>query len=262
MKPRRVFAASALCCVLSMSVASYAQSSGDPTDEIARSHTENGGRYYQLRRYADAAREFQAAYELSRRPELLFNLARALENAQRDREALDAYERFAASGAPGIDPVDLRARVEALRARLAPAPVRATPPVTPRAPVAAAPAPSPLRVERPAAPRSLALPITLLSAGGALLVTGLALGLTVSSTHSDLEARCAGRVCDPVLQADADAGSTRALAGDVLGGVGLAAIAAGVIVLLLPRASADARAPRVGFGCAGGGCAGRVAVSF
>nr|MBK7069207.1 hypothetical protein [Deltaproteobacteria bacterium] len=129
----------------------------------------------------------------------------------------------------------------------------------PPAPITLSPAP---RIEGPSASRSLALPITLLSAGGALLLTGLALGLTVSSTYSDLEGRCSGRVCDPALQGDADAASARAVVGDVLGGVGLAAIAAGVVVLLLPRSSAHASAPRVGFACTGTGCSGRVALSF
>lgn len=260
-KPRSLLAASTLCSVLSMSVTSYAQSSSATTDEIARSHTENGGRYYQLGRYSDAAREFQAAYELSQRPELLFNLGRALENAGRDREAFEAYERFEAAGAPGIDPATLRSRIEALRARLPRAAAPVAPTVTLRPPTAVTPTPPP-RIERPSASRSLALPITLLSAGGALLLTGLALGLTVSSTYSDLEGRCSGRVCDPALQGDADAASTRAVVGDVLGGVGLAAIATGVVVLLLPRSSAEARAPRVGFACTASGCAGRVALSF
>lgn len=260
-KPRSLLAASTLCGVLSMSVSAYAQSPGATTDEIARSHTENGGRYYQLGRYADAAREFQTAYELSQRPELLFNLGRALENAGRHREALDAYERFGAAGSPGIDPATLRSRIEALRARLPQTAAPVAPTVTLRPPAPVAPAPTP-RVEGASASRSLALPITLLGAGGALLLTGLALGLTVSSTYSDLEDRCSGRVCDPALQGDADAASTRAVVGDVLGGVGLAAIAAGVVVLLLPRPSSEASAPRVGFACTGTGCSGRVALSF
>ncbi len=101
-------------------------------DEIARSHMENGGRYYQLGRYGDAAREFQAAYELlsrrRQRPELLFNLGRALENAGRDREAFDAYERFEAAGSPGIDPATLRSRIEAPSGRAS----REPPPRSPR----------------------------------------------------------------------------------------------------------------------------------
>lgn len=247
-----------------MSVSSYAQPAAGPTDEIARSHAENGGRYFQLGRYADAAHEFQAAYELSHRPELLFNLARALENAARDREALGAYERFEAAGSPGVDLANLRARIAALQARLP----RTTAPTAPTAPIVSQRTPTAItpwaapRVERPAVARSLALPVTLLSAGGALLATGLALGLTVSSTYSDLEGRCTARVCDPALQGDADGASTRAVIGDVLGGVGLAAIAAGVVVLLLPQSSSDARAPTVGFGCTGAGCAGRVAITF
>ena len=259
-----------------MSLPTFAQSSGDATNHSARRHLENGGRYYHLRRYNDAAREFQAAYDLSRRPELLFNLGRALESGGRDREALDAYERFAAVGSPGIDPATLRDRIAALHVRvptattpttpIAPiAPIAPTLPIAPtvavRAPTAVTRTPaSPL--DRPAPSRNIALPVALISAGGAFILTGLALGLTVSSTYSNLEARCPGRVCDPALQSDANAASTRAVVGDVLGGLGLAALVAGVVVWLLPRSHSDSRAPRVGLACTGDGCVGHVAVAF
>lgn len=259
--PRSLITASTLLALLALTATSYAQPSGSPTAEIARNHIENGGRYYQLRRFGDAAREFQAAWELTQRPQLLFNLAHALEDAGRDREALDAYQRFESAGAPGVDRASLRARIEALSARLSRSSTPPAPPplpsVTAEPPRVIQPPPPP---PPPPPPRSLALPVTLFSAGGALLVTGLALGLTVSSTWSDLNERCLNRVCDPSLRGDASAAETRATVADVLGGAGIAAIAAGVVVLLLPQPQATA--PRVGLMCTGDGCAGRVAVAF
>lgn len=257
MKPRSLLAASVLCAALTSSVVAHAQPASSATDAIARNHIENGGRYYQLGRFADAAREFRSAYELSRRAELLFNLARALEDSDQDREALDAYERFEAAGAPGIDRPTLHARIDPLRARLA----RVAAPPTPVAPVTPVAVIVPPR-ETPPPSRSLALPVALLGAGGALVVTGLALGLTVSSTYADLQSRCAGGVCDPSLRSVADAASTRGVVGDVLGGVGLAAVVTGVVLLLVPQRSAATPAPRVGLACSGEGCFGRVAASF
>jgi hypothetical protein len=257
-KPRSLLAASVLCAALTSSLVAHAQPSSSATDAIARNHIENGGRYYQLGRFADAAREFRAAYELSRRAELLFNLARALEDSDQDREALDAYERFEAAGAPGIDRATLHARIDPLRARLA----RVAAPPTPVAPVAPVAAILPPRETPPPPSRSIALPVALLGAGGALVVTGLALGLTVSSTYADLQSRCTGGVCDPSLQSVADAASTRGVVGDVLGGVGLAAVVTGVVLLLVPQRSAATPGPRVGLACSGEGCFGRVAASF
>lgn len=261
MTPRSLVAAAALVALFAKTAAAHAQPSANPTAEIARNHIQNGGRYYQLGRFAEAAREFQSAWELTRRPELLFNLAHALEGAGRDREALDAYERFDASGASGVDRQSLLAHMAALRTRLSHA-ATATATATAPQPTPTRVTPEPPRVIQPPppAPRSLALPVTLLSAGGAFLVTGLALGLTVSSTWSDLNARCQNRICDPSLQSDASAAEMRATVADVLGGVGLAALAAGVVVLLLPHPQASA--PRVGLMCTGEGCAGRLAIAF
>lgn len=256
--PRSLVAATALVALFAKTATSHAQPSSTSTAEIARNHIQNGGRYYQLRRFAEAAREFQAAWELTRRPEVLFNLGHALEDAGRDREALDAYERFDASGASGVDRQSLLAHMASLRTRLARTATATTTTTTP--PPRVTPEPPRVLPPPPPAPRSLALPVTLLSAGGALLVTGLALGLTVSSTWSDLNARCQNRVCDPSLQSDASGAEMRATVADVLGGVGVAAIAAGVVVLLLPQPQASA--PRVGLMCTGDGCAGRLAIAF
>ncbi len=254
---------------------------------IARSHLENGARYYSIGRYVEAAREFRAAYDLSHRAEVLFNLARALEDGGQDADALDASERFEAAGAPGVEPTTIRTRIAVVRARVSAAratdtrtsattnatatsapPHAATTPDTTHtttsasasnastpvaiAPVRRAPAPTPRR--------DYTVPVVLFSAGGAMLVTGLALGLTARSTWRELEAACPGHVCDPSREADARSAATRGTVGDVLGGVGLATIAAGVVVIAVTGAREEA--PRVGVACTSEGCAGRVSVAF
>jgi tetratricopeptide (TPR) repeat protein len=93
---------------------------------------ERGNARYQEQRFAEAAREFQAAYDQTHHAALLYNLARALEAAGDPRGALDAYRRFDEAGAPGADPAalqSLRERIAGLRERLGEQPA---PPERPR----------------------------------------------------------------------------------------------------------------------------------
>jgi tetratricopeptide (TPR) repeat protein len=88
----------------------------------------------------------------------------------------------------------------------------------------------------PSAAPGRTLPFVLLGAGGAVFAAGLVTGIVGLS-----EARNATTSTGP----DADAARTKALVGDVLGGVGLAAMGAGVIVLLLQKSHAPAKASSV-----------------
>jgi tetratricopeptide (TPR) repeat protein len=114
--------------VLALALGPLAASAQTPLrirNAIARNHFELGNNYFQISRYEDAAREFQAAYDITHQNELLFNIGRALEAAGNVQGALDAYQRFLDAGAPGFDRDTLRARMETLRQRL-PQPPRRT----------------------------------------------------------------------------------------------------------------------------------------
>jgi tetratricopeptide (TPR) repeat protein len=76
-----------------------------------------------------ALAHLQRAYALVPHPELLFNIARCLEELHRAGEAVDAYDRYLA-----VQPNDLaaRERVTALRAQLAANPPTEPPPTEPR----------------------------------------------------------------------------------------------------------------------------------
>jgi tetratricopeptide (TPR) repeat protein len=107
---------------------------GPPADALARAkvHFEAGTRHYDIGSYAEAAREFQTAYELSQHPELLYNIYTALERGGQYAEAADALERYLELAT--IDPAQrptLEARLAALRARLAeePHPDEEEPPI-------------------------------------------------------------------------------------------------------------------------------------
>jgi tetratricopeptide (TPR) repeat protein len=71
-------------------------------DAEARSLFEAGRTAYDEGRYDNALRYFQQAYELSGRPELLFNVGSAADRLRRDDEALAAFEAYL-EARPGAD---------------------------------------------------------------------------------------------------------------------------------------------------------------
>ena len=62
--------------------------------EIAKAHYRTGELNYERGSYPDAAKEFEEAYRLSSRPELLYNMGKAYDGAGDMRGALGAYRRF------------------------------------------------------------------------------------------------------------------------------------------------------------------------
>lgn len=85
----------------------------------ARAHFEAGRVYVEAKDYEPALAEFKAAYALSPRPVLLFNIGLAAENAGKPAEAAEAYDAFVASGESGENEAALRQRVTELRAEAA-----------------------------------------------------------------------------------------------------------------------------------------------
>lgn len=242
-------AAPILLCALALPAAVAAQPAGS-----AQAHYTIGSRLYATGRFAEAAAEFELAYQTSRRAELLFNVARAYEDAHDDARALDAYERFERSGAPGIDRAQVALRIGALRARVAAS--QAPPPPPP-------PPPPPLATTS----RSVTGPIVVLASGGVLLLGAAPLWLTALGDFNELDRRCPSRQCaDPADLALRDGAATRALVGDVLGGLGVAAVVAGTTWLIVsltsqPQAPA-ATAPRAGVWCGATGCNASVGWAF
>lgn len=86
-------------------------------DQLARVHFRAGSRYFDLRRYADAAVEFERVFELSGQRGLLYNAARAWEAAGQARNAVRLYQRFLDGDTGGVDPARVRASINALSER-------------------------------------------------------------------------------------------------------------------------------------------------
>ncbi|HKU40364.1 MAG TPA: tetratricopeptide repeat protein, partial [Polyangiales bacterium] len=72
-------------------------------DERARTHFEAGRSYYDQARYVEAAREFQASYDLSPHPELLLNISQAQERALNYDGAIEAAQRYLTTSPKAAD---------------------------------------------------------------------------------------------------------------------------------------------------------------
>ena len=87
---------------------------GEDNDERARALYKSADADYAAGRYEDAADKFSRAYELSKRPRLLFNLANTYERMGEYGKAADHLERYLES--PKVkDVVSIRERIRRLR---------------------------------------------------------------------------------------------------------------------------------------------------
>jgi tetratricopeptide (TPR) repeat protein len=117
-------------------------------DREARFLFEAGRTAYDAGRYKEALGHFQRAYDLSQRPQLLYNVGQAADRLRQDELALDAFERYlsalpAADNRPAVEE-----RIKVLREVLAEKHAAATAPVPTPAQTAQA---SPTLAERDAA---------------------------------------------------------------------------------------------------------------
>ncbi len=205
-------------------------------DTAARGRFDAGLAFYEDGRFEEALVEFEAAWQLSQRPEMLINIANAAERALKFDIAIEHLQLFLerTPDAPNREAIERRiARDQSTLAR-ANAPVSSL--TTPATRVAAPPS-----VEHSSRSGPVAAIVTL-SAAGALAIGALVTGLVAHSTYSDLEGACPGGICPPDRQSDLDSGTTMALVSTVLSG--LAVVAGGVgLVLLILSGSGDDYAP-------------------
>jgi len=219
----------ALFLVLALTNLALAQATDD---DRARAHFASGTAYYDQARYRDAAREFEEAFALSARPELLENAARSYERALLFDEAIGAIQRLRALQ-PESD-ATLAQRItslEELRDRVhgdhdAPAPVEdAIAPVPEEPVVPESPPPSSSYVSVPG--------LVTLIAGGVLGLAAIGTGVGSAVLYDSVRGSCTNGACPESRRADADTGSALALTSTVLTFVAPVAIGVGILLLLL-----------------------------
>ncbi|UJR86166.1 tetratricopeptide repeat protein [Sandaracinus amylolyticus] len=215
-----------------------AQASG--SDEQARIHFQAGTLYFEQERFEDAAREYEEAFALSPRPELLLNAATAWDRAARLEEAIAALERVMQQF-PGTEAAQLAEprldRLRRMQERLAREREEA-------AASAATTTTTTTTSETPSTGGGLDyLPGTITLAGSAAVAAiAIVLGVVAHDTYSTLEEQCVGGVCPGDLRDDRDTASALADASTALTFIAAAGGIAGV-VLIVVAAVDDAPSP-------------------
>src|SRR5690606_6670037 len=186
---------------------------------------------------------FEQAYELSRRPALLYDMANALERLGRYEEALHRLNQYVPS-APEHQREAVLKRIRSLEARAeeqrrreraaASTPAAEEPPRPPPSPGVAPQPAAPMPDSAPAASPPL-LGYALGGAGLASVGVGVVFGLAASNARSDAEAQCvdsgSGVLCPASIDDQLSTADRRALVADVAIGLGLVAVGVGAYLI-------------------------------
>jgi hypothetical protein len=269
------------CAAWTMLVLSIVASRGvaraeDANTAKAKEHFQTGSRQFALGRFDEAIKEYEAAYELRDDPVFLYNIAQAHRLNRNPEKALFFYRSYLSHAGNPPNAGDVQKKIAELQALIeqqsrtqaappqgpiSPEPRTTSPPAqtpansTPASPSTATPAPT-----EPGATSAAAAPPAsehagrakviaggaMIGGGVALLATGIAFSVVaVDAGNSVKSAASSGGVYDPAAQ---DRAKTMQIVGPVLDGVGVAAAAGGVVLLLLGRRDARAHAAVVPVG--------------
>jgi len=202
---------------------------------VAQTHYESG-------RFAEAAREFEGAYELSHRPELLFNVYVANRDDNNIEKAVPALRAYlAAMPATLPNRINLEARLVAMEATLA---ERATAvqqsdaqavEVAAAQERAAAAEAAQREAERARPPGfQLSIPGAIIGGVGvAAAISGFVVGALALGKVSDLEGMCPANVCPASAQGTYDSAQTLVTVADILVIGGAVLAAAGLTMVIL-----------------------------
>ena len=109
----------ALLALLLLLAAAGAASAGEDDTAAAREHYQKGTSYYDLGRYPEAIKEFEAAYELKNDPALLYNLAQSHRLAGNTEQALHFYRTYLRRVPKATNRAEIEGRITALEQALA-----------------------------------------------------------------------------------------------------------------------------------------------
>lgn len=150
-------------------------------DDEAHGLYEAGAAAFSSGHYDDALGHFQRAYELSHRPELLFNIGQAADRARHDETALEAFRAYLAARPDVENRAEIEGRVHVLEAAVA---ARSTAPPAPESTLTSPPQASPAPPTAATAPDYVPTQdpevldvggVVLATTGGVLALTGAVL---------------------------------------------------------------------------------------
>jgi tetratricopeptide (TPR) repeat protein len=270
-----------LACVPSAHAQGVIDMGGMPEQE-SKAHFKVGKSLYESGRFAEAAAEWNRAFELSQRVELLYNVYVAYRDASDVPRAIDALRRYLqAAELDDATRQNLQARLRAMEEANAkgpavtvtpsdtsgepsatePVPAQSAPPASEPPPPEPEPAPAPAAATGSSADDPSIAPYVLLGVGGALVIGAAITGAIVLGNEKDLEDGCPDQGCRTDETIDKlDSTKTLAVVTDVLWISGVVAAGMGTALLLFggegdgERDSAARSLPVASLGCAPGGC--------
>ena len=199
------------------------------SDDMARRHFDSGVAYLEESDYDNALKAFQKAYDLSKRPEILLNIATVQERQSDLRGAVASLQAYLTAAPDGEHAETVKLRIQNLEKRLKeqesaqqPAPVP-PPPVKSAASPAPVPTPAPAPAKDAAKPEPNRLPAFIsIGVGGVMAGGALVTGLVASSKYQDAKDSCGHRCSDSQLSGSrAFAITSTVLTGAAVLGVGL-----------------------------------------
>ena len=248
---RALFRTGVFGCVLWMGVPAFAQQEApsdqmDPAaaqaahaaeqekamlaaDKEARSHFNVGKALLDSGRFAEAAEEFDKAYRLSGRPQLLYNLYVAHRDAGNTPKAVEALRAYLKSVPDAPDRVNLQAKLDSLeeqeKHRIEQE--EATRRANEEAALAKAEAAKRTRTVVDKSP----VPWILMGSGTALLAASIGTGVAALNKSSELEDNCfSATACPSSQKGNIDKAQSLSITTDVLWGVGGAAVVTGFVL--------------------------------
>lgn len=273
-------------------ISAVAPVAAQTVEEKARAAFRLGRAHYDNGDFLKAAKEFDKAYELSQRSQLLYNVYLAYRDANMPKEAANALRNYLDKTEDVPNRSQLAARLRALEKGLEKETKPAEPPppvVAPKETDAASEAESEDAAEEK--PEEEAekepdeeaaeeeppadddggefplVPVILMGTGGAMIIGSVITGVMASSAQSELEDGCPDmKNCDPDLEDTQSKGQTLALVTDILLFGGIATAGVGVVLLVLDMGSGGEESSdtpvAASLGCSPTTCGGSIALSF
>lgn len=233
MRHLSAIAAIALCLALAPQTSAQVDSA-EPTEDSAEAHSRRGVELYAAGKLPEAVSEMLKAYELAPESGLLYNIARIYQKMGQRDLAIHYLKEFVTQ--PGADPDTVQKALKHLES-LEKAPASSPPTAPSPSPEPVAPSPEPVApAPEPVAPPpvetssiDLLAWITLGTGGATLIAAGVLGGLALSAD---------GVLNDPGASLEAKRAAQRevedfGLGADICIGVGVAAAATGLVMLLV-----------------------------
>jgi hypothetical protein len=206
-------------------------------EERAKAHFLAGQSYYDQASYTDALREFNEAYRISKKPALLYNIARCFEALEKYSDAVAMLERYLQEDPETSDRAAVETRIANLKERKAAAEARIAKRPTGPPEIVAKPAPVAPPAAPSSSPRKRRYTWIVGGIGAGLLVAALGTGVASQLQFNDLDSKCGGGACDPATVPNAqkkiDTGKSLALATDVLWPIGAAAVVTAIVLFFV-----------------------------